>query len=70
MPALAISDDGLSLYVVNYQSDTIVKVRTSDMQIIQTLKTGHHPVGVTYDAQLRRVWVANYTGSLSVFEDK
>jgi YVTN family beta-propeller protein len=67
---MVMSDDGLSLYVVNYQSDTMVKVRTSDMQVIQTLKTGHRPVGITYDAQMHRVWVANYTGSLWVFEDK
>jgi YVTN family beta-propeller protein len=67
---MVISDDGSSLYVVNYQSDTMVKVRTSDMQVIQTVKTGRHPVGITYDAQLHRVWVANYTGSLWVFEDK
>lgn len=67
---MAISDDGLSLYVVNYQSNTMVKIRTSDMQVIQTLKTGHHPIGITYDAQMHRVWVANYTGSLWVFEDE
>jgi DNA-binding beta-propeller fold protein YncE len=48
----------------------MVKVRTSDMQVIQTIKTGHHPVGITYDAQMRRAWVANYSGSLSIFEDK
>ena len=67
---MVMSDDGFSLYVVNYMSDTMVKIRTSDMQVIQTVKTGHHPVGITYDAQMRRVWVANYSGSLSVFEDK
>ena len=67
---MVMSDDGLSLYVVNYMSDTMVKIRTSDMQVVQTMKTGHHPVGITYDAQLHRVWVANYTGSLWVFEDK
>jgi DNA-binding beta-propeller fold protein YncE len=40
------------------------------MQIIQTIKTGHHPVGITYDAEMRRVWVANYSGTLSIFEDR
>ena len=67
---MVMSDDGLSLYVVNYESDTLVKVRTSDMQVIQTVKTGHRPVGITYDAQMRQVWVANYTGSLWIFDDK
>jgi YVTN family beta-propeller protein len=67
---MVMSDDGFSLYVVNYKSNTMVKVRTSDMKVVQTSKTGHHPVGITYDAQLRRVWVANYSGTLSVFEDK
>jgi hypothetical protein len=27
-------------------------------------------VGVTYDRDARRVWVANYTGSLMVFADE
>ncbi len=67
---MAISDDGESLYVVNYQDGTVSKVRTSDMEILQTVQSGVHPVGITYDAPTRQVWVANYAGTLRVFLDE
>ena len=67
---MAIADDGESLYVVNYQDGTISKVRTSDMEILQTVYSGTHPVGITYDPDTRQVWVANYAGTLRVFLDQ
>ena len=66
---MVIAEDGASLYVVNYEDGTLSKVRTSDFEVLQTVETGFHPVGVTYDAPTRQVWVANYAGSLSVFID-
>jgi hypothetical protein len=39
------------------------------MEVVQSVTTGYHPVGVTYDPAVRQVWVANYAGSLSVFVD-
>ena len=68
--SMALSDDGASLYVVNYQDGTVSKVRTFDMKILQTEHSGVHPVGITYDRATRQVWVANYTGSLHVFIDQ
>ena len=67
---MALAEDGASLYVVNYRDGTVSKVRTADMEILQTLPTGVHPVGITYDPVTRQVWVANYAGSLSVFVDR
>lgn len=67
--SLVLSDDGTALYVVNYRDGTMSKVRTSDMEILQTLPTGVNPVGITYDAPTRQVWVANYAGTLRVFTD-
>ncbi|MFM2076736.1 MAG: hypothetical protein RJA49_626 [Actinomycetota bacterium] len=67
--SMAIAPDGESLYVVNYQDGTVSKVRTSDMKILQTLPSGLHPVGITYDPATREVWVANYAGTLHVFQD-
>jgi YVTN family beta-propeller protein len=67
---MALSDNGDSLYVVNYQDGTISKVRTSDMEILQTVTSGVHPVGIAYDPATRQVWVANYAGSLRVFLDQ
>jgi YVTN family beta-propeller protein len=68
--SMVLAPDGDSLYVVNYRDGTVSKVRTSDMKILQTLKSGGHPVGITYDAATRGIWVANYTGSLHVFVDQ
>jgi YVTN family beta-propeller protein len=67
--SMAMSDDGESLYVVNYEDGTVSKVRTSDMKILQTEPSGVHPVGITYDPATRQVWVANYAGTLRVFQD-
>lgn len=68
--SMAMSEDGESLYVVNYEDGTVSKVRTSDMEILQTEQSGVHPVGITYDPVTRMVWVANYAGTLRVFADR
>ena len=68
--SLAISTDGRSLYVVNYTSDTISKLRASDLSVLQTIPTGVHPIGITYDATTGDVWVAVYTGQILVFADR
>jgi hypothetical protein len=39
------------------------------MQVLQTVKTNQHPIGITYDAATQRVWVACYSGSLMLFDD-
>jgi hypothetical protein len=31
--------------------------------------TGTNPIGITYDAASREIWVANYSGSIQVFTD-
>jgi YVTN family beta-propeller protein len=67
--SLAISSDGLSLYVVNYGSASMTKLRASDMSVLQTVPTGEHPIGVTYDPLTGNVWVAIYGGALMVFQD-
>jgi DNA-binding beta-propeller fold protein YncE len=67
---MSIAEDGASLFVVNYVDGTVSKVRTADMTVLQSLVSGFHPVGITYDPATRQVWVANYSGSLSVFVDK
>ena len=68
---IVLAPDGRSLYVVNYVSQTLVKVRTRDMVILQRFKTaGVHPVGVTYDAKSRTVWVSCYRGTLERFADR
>jgi YVTN family beta-propeller protein len=68
--SLDISSDGSALFVVNFNSDTISKVRTSDMKVLQTIKVCNEPIGVTYDSSTNRTWVACYGGALKVFENK
>ena len=67
---MSISEDGSSLYVVNYEDAALTKIDTSSMKVVQSIATGYHPVGITYDAAARRVWVANYAGSLWIYEDR
>ena len=68
---IVLAPDGRSLYVVNYESQTVVKVRTRDMVVIQRLTTrGVHPVGIDYDAKTRTVWVACYRGTIERFADR
>jgi YVTN family beta-propeller protein len=68
--SLDISSDGTALFVVNFNSDTVSKVRTSDMKVLQTIKVCNEPIGVTYDSSTNRTWVACYGGALKVFANQ
>ena len=67
--SLDISSDGSALYVVNYKSDTVAKVRSSDFKVLQKIKVCNEPIGITYEPLHKRVWVACYGGSIKVFSD-
>jgi hypothetical protein len=67
--SLAISADGSALFVVNFESDTVSKVRTSDLKVLQAIKVCNEPIGVTYDALTSRTWVACYGGSIKIFDN-
>ena len=58
------------LYVVNYDSDTVTKLRASNLQVLQNFPTGVHPIGITYDAITGNVWVAVYSGQILVLADR
>ena len=66
---MAISSDGLAVYVVNYKSSTVSKLRTSDLRQIAETATDPHPIGVAYEPTTGSVWVACYGGSIIVFDD-
>ncbi len=68
--SMAIADDGGALYVVNYHSDTVAKVTTHDMKVIQTVKAPDKPIGITYDAAEAHIWVSSYSGWITVFADR
>ena len=67
--SLAISSDGTALFVVNFNSDTISKVRTSDMKLLQTLSACNEPIGITYDTPTGNTWVACYKGQVKVYSN-
>lgn len=67
--SMAMAADGGSLYVVNYTANTMSKVRTRDMRVVQVVNTNPAPIGVTYDVPTRSVWVCCYGGSIMVFRD-
>ena len=68
--SLAMAPDGRSLYVVNYESGTVSKVRASDMRVLQSVDACYHPIGITYEPVTRRVWVACYGGAIKVYDDR
>ena len=68
--SLAISNDGTALFVVNFVSNTISKVRTSDMKVFQSIKACNEPIGITYDSPTSRTWVACYGGAIKIFDNK
>jgi YVTN family beta-propeller protein len=68
--SMAMSPDGQFLYVVNYFSSTMTKLRTSDFQAVQSVQTNEHPIGITVDGGTGRVWVADYGGTIEVFADR
>ena len=68
--SMVISPAGDSLYVVNYHSDTVSKVRTSDMAEVQEERVGHHPIGIAYDEAIGNLWVSSYSGSITVFAER
>ena len=55
---------------MNFRSGTLSKVRTSDMKVIQNIKVCAEPIGVTYDSETARTWVACYGGSIKVFANQ
>lgn len=68
--SLDVSSDGTALFVVNFNSATLSKIRTSDFKVLQTVKVCPDPIGVTYEPINDRTWVACYKGSIKVFDNK
>ena len=67
--SMDLSDDGTALYVVNYESNTMTKVRTSDLSELQSFNTADRPIGITYDSFNDEVWVSAYSGVIHVYAE-
>ena len=68
--SMDISTDGTALYVVNYESHTMSKIRTRDLTIRQELDTTPKPIGITYDPFNNEVWVSTYSGTIHVYAER
>ena len=64
-----LSPDGTALFVVNYESDTVSRVRTSDLTVLESRHVDHHPIGITYNGVTHEVWVCSYIGVINVLAD-
>lgn len=67
--SLALSTDGSVLFVVNYLSNTLSKIQTSDMKVSETIKVCPEPIGVTYDNATKNTWVACYRGQIKIYSN-
>jgi len=67
--SLAISADGSVLYVVNFKSGTMSRVRTSDMKVTQNIKVCNEPIGITFDSPSGNTWVACYQGQIKIYSN-
>jgi hypothetical protein len=39
------------------------------MRVVQTVRTGTHPIGVAYAGERRRLWLSCYAGTIMVFRE-
>jgi len=67
--SLALSSNGSELFVVNYSSNTLSKIDTSEMKVLETIKVCPEPIGVTYDNQTKNTWVACYRGQIKIYSN-
>ncbi len=58
-----VAFDGSNVWVSNFSSDTVIKLRASDGSLLGTFKTGNGPTAMAFDGE--NLWVAN-SGSDSV----
>ncbi len=66
---MVLSDNQKFMYVVNYYSDSFQKIDVESMTVVETVKTGHHPIGITGNWQTSEIWVACYEGKIQIFKD-
>jgi YVTN family beta-propeller protein len=67
---MVLSDNQNYLYVVNYFTDSFQKVDAKTMKVIETVNTGHHPIGITANWKTSEIWVACYEGKIQIFKDE
>ncbi len=58
--AIDMTPDGTHLYVANYLSNTVVKIRIKDMKIISKITTNPKPISLSWNSESSRLYVASY----------
>lgn len=66
---MVLSANQKFMYVVNYYSDSFQKIDVNTMTVVETIKTGHHPIGITGNWETSEIWVACYEGRIQIFKD-
>jgi len=66
---MVLSANQKYIYVVNYFSDSFQKINTETMKVVETVKTGNHPIGISANWETSEVWVACYSGVIQIFKD-
>lgn len=67
--SMVLSDDDKYMYVVNYMVDKVSKINLETFKVTEQRSTNSEPIGITFDKEMKEVWVACYSGSLMVFSD-
>jgi DNA-binding beta-propeller fold protein YncE len=56
-----VAFDGSSIWVANWNSNNVTKLRASDGAALGTFAVGANPLGVAFDGS--SIWVANQTAT-------
>ncbi len=68
---ITINTKGTFLYVANYLSNNVVKIRTSDLKIVGTVSTSPKPMGLSWEPSRSRLYVTSYeNNTISIFEER
>ena len=69
--SLAITPDASFVYVANYLSKTVSKVRTEDLKVVDSIRLSHPPTDIAFDPSSGQLWVASYQNrNIIVYEDR
>lgn len=69
--SIALTPDASFIYVANYLSHTVSKVRTEDMRVVDSIHTPPNPTDIAFDPASGQLWVASYQNqTVTIYEDK
>jgi len=67
--SMVLTKDERWIYVVNYYANTFQKIDTRTFEVVNTISTKHHPIGITFNWHTNDIWVACYSGYIQIFRD-